>query len=93
MTLVQIVRIPAEGVGSFQSFESRVLPLLPKYGARLDRRLRSADGQTEVHVMSFPSQEALDRYREDPVRVAALPLLEESGSTSELIELRDVDVG
>ena len=73
MMLARIVRIPAEGAASFQSFESKVPPLLREYGAALDWRLRSSDGQVEVHVMTFPSQEALDRYREDPVRVGALP--------------------
>jgi hypothetical protein len=90
MTLVQIVRIPPDGVAAFQQFESRVLPLLPAYGAAIDRRLRSADGCIEVHVLSFPSQDALDRYRADPARVAALPLLEQSGATSELIDMADV---
>lgn len=90
MTLVQIVRIPAEGVASFQAFEARVLPLLAAYGGTLERRLRSGDGCVEVHVISFASADALERYRADPARVAALPLLEASGATAELIEMGDV---
>ena len=90
MLLVQIVRIPAEGVAAFQQFESVVLPLMPNYGGKLERRLRSADGRAEVHVLSFPSQEALDAYRADAVRVEHLPLLAESGAVAELLELDDV---
>ena len=91
LLLVQIVRVPAEGVADFQRYESLVLPLLPKYGGRLERRLRSADGQIEIHVVSLPSRDALDRYRADPERQAQLPLLERSGAVTELIEVTDVD--
>jgi uncharacterized protein (DUF1330 family) len=89
---VQIVRIPAEGVASFQRFESRVLPLLARHGGRLERRLRAADGQTEIHVISFPDVEALERYRGDPERTQHLPLLEQSGASSELLEVTDIPV-
>ena len=90
MTLVQIVRIPAEGIDAFREFESHVLPLMPRHGGRLERRLRSADGQTEIHIVSFPSADALQRYMADPGRAQYLPLREQSGATSELIEVTDV---
>ncbi len=90
MILAQIVRIPSAGVDAFQRFESIVLPLLPRYGGRLDRRLRSADGRIELHVLSFPSNDALDAYRADPIRVEHLHLLAESGAEAELLELADV---
>jgi uncharacterized protein (DUF1330 family) len=88
--LTQIVRIPADGVDDFQQFESRVLPLLPRHGGALVRRVRGRDGQFEVHLVSFPSQDALDAYLTDPERVAALPLRESSGAKSELVEVIDV---
>lgn len=91
MLLVQIVRIPAEGVDAFQRFESLVLPLMPNYGGGLLRRLRSADGCVEVHVLSFPSEEQLDAYRADPLRVEHLPVLKESGAVAELLEMADVE--
>jgi hypothetical protein len=34
-TFVLIVRVPLEGVTSFQSYEDAVLPLLPEFGGRL----------------------------------------------------------
>jgi hypothetical protein len=92
MTLVQIVRIPSEGVAAFQAFESRVLPLMKQFGGVLERRLRSADGQTEIHVLSFPSTEALDAYRNSEQRGEHLPLLEHSGALSQLIEVTDVEM-
>jgi hypothetical protein len=92
MTLVQIVRIPAEGIAAFQEFESEVIPLLAAYGARLERRLRADGGRIEIHIISMPSRDALDRYRADPARMAALPLLEASGAQAELIEMDDLDI-
>ncbi len=91
MLLMQIVRIPAEGVAAFQQFESVVLPLMPNYDGQLQRRLRSADGRIEVHLLSFRSQQALDAYRADPVRVENLPLLTESGAVAEPMELIDIE--
>jgi hypothetical protein len=90
LLLVQIVRVPPEGVTTFQRYESLVLPLLPRHGGRFERRLRGEDGHIEVHIVSFPSHEALDAYRGDPDRVKHLPLLEESGAETELIEVTDV---
>jgi len=90
MLLAQIVRIPAAGVRDFQEFESRVLPLLPHYGGALERRLRGDDGRFEVHVVSFASDDGLQRYLVDPQRVAALALLEASGARAELVEVLDV---
>jgi hypothetical protein len=60
MLLTQIVRIPAAGVDQFQQFESRVLPLLPRFGGALERRVRGHDGPFEVHLVSFSAQDALD---------------------------------
>jgi len=90
MLLTQIVRIPPSGVADFQRFEERVLPLLPRFGGALERRVRGHDGEFEVHLVSFPSQDALDAYLAAPERVAALPLLAASGAVAELVEVLDV---
>lgn len=90
MLLTQIVRIPADGVDDFQQFEARVLPLLPRHGGALVRRLRGRGGEFEMHLVSFPSPEALDSYLADPDRVAALPLRESSGAEAELVEVVDI---
>jgi hypothetical protein len=89
MLLVQVVRIPAAGVADFQRYESLVLPLLARYGGKLERRLRSDDGQFEIHIVSFATPDALERYRADSERQQHLPLLRASGATTELIEVSD----
>jgi hypothetical protein len=43
-----LVRLPADGVESFQRYEEQVLPLLANHSGRLERRLRSSDGLIEV---------------------------------------------
>jgi hypothetical protein len=90
MLFVQTIRLPAEGVESFRRFEAAVLPLLPEYDARLERRLQSLDGRLEIHVVSFPSREALESYRADPRRQQLLHLLRESQAVVDLVEVTDV---
>jgi hypothetical protein len=88
--LVQTIRVPLEGVDAFRRFEAAVLPLLPEHEARLERRLRTSDGRVEIHIVSFPSREALDRYRTDPRRQEHLHLLHESQAAVDLVEVTDV---
>jgi hypothetical protein len=90
VTYVFIARVPADGIDAFQDYERTVLPLLERHGGRLDRRLRSADEQTEVHVIWFPTPDALTAFRTDPDRTAAVPRFVESGAATELLELHDV---
>lgn len=88
--MAQIVRVPTDGVEAFQRFEEQVLPIMPKHGGRLERRLRSADSLTELHIVSFPSREALQQYLDDPARKDHLHLREQSGASFEIIDVTDV---
>ena len=92
VTFVLVARVPAAGVERFRRYEAAVLPLLADHGAVLERRLRSASGEVEVHVIAFPSHDALAAYRADPRRARHAPDLEASGATTELLELADVPV-
>lgn len=86
---VLIARMPETGVDRFADYERAVLPLLAGHGGRLERRLRSPDARTEVHLVSFPSPERFAAYRDDPRRAEHAHLLRESGAAIELFELRD----
>ncbi|SDY16013.1 Acetyltransferases, including N-acetylases of ribosomal proteins [Modestobacter sp. DSM 44400] len=92
VTVVAVLDVPPEGVQAFQRYESRVLPLLARHDGWLDRRLRSADGTTEVHVLSFPSDEAYRGYLADSERVGSEPLLAGADVGRRVLELL-VDVG
>jgi hypothetical protein len=74
----------------FRRYESLVLPLLPRHGGLLERRLRTADGLTEVHVLSVPSRGAFEAYMRDPDRQQHIALKESSGAAAELLEVTDV---
>ena len=87
---VLIARIPAAGVAAFTAYEAQVLPLLAEHGGVLQRRLRSDDGQTEIHLVWFPSDAHFDRYRADPRRTRHAHLMAESGASLERLRLRDV---
>jgi hypothetical protein len=89
-TYVLIARIPETGLDAFQRYETAVVPLLADHGGRLARRLRSADGAVEVHVIEFASADGLDAYRADPRRAQHADLLATSGAESELLQMRDV---
>src|ERR1700692_3154662 len=83
VTLVVIFRIPAEGVEDFQAYEDAVLPLLPEFNGRLERRLRNQDGTVEMHIVSFASEADFRNYRNDPRRTAQAWLLEKSSAVLE----------
>ena len=76
LTIVMVADIPSGAEAGFQAYESAVLPLLPRHGGRLERRLRTGDGRTELHIVSFTSQEGFDSYLADPERQARKGLLD-----------------
>ncbi len=54
-------------------YEDTVLQLIPKHGGRVIERVRAetpGDGPYEVQLIELPSDEALQAYMVDPVRVA-----------------------
>ncbi len=93
VTYVMTAHLPARGIEAFRRYEDAVLPLLAEHGGRLERRLRSPDGRTEVHIVEFPSPESFESYRDDGRRQELLPVLDQSGASIELLELYDVGYG
>jgi len=71
----------------FDEYESTVLALLEKYGARIEDRLRSADDRAEVHLLYFPNAGSLAAFRNDPIRASAQDIWERSGASSSLTEV------
>lgn len=89
VTYVLVVHLPADGVESFQRYETAVLPLLSDHQGTLERRLRSPDERTEVHLVTFPSRDHFETYRDDPRRAGHSSLLGESRARIELYEMSD----
>jgi hypothetical protein len=90
VTFVLIARIPAEGIEHFRAYDDAVLPLLPEFNGRLERRLRNPDGTIEMHVISFASDADFQNYRNDPRRTAQAWLLEKSSARLELLPMANV---
>jgi hypothetical protein len=90
VTFVLIVRIPTEGIEDFRAYEEAVLPLLPEFNGRLERRLRNPEGTVEMHIISFASDADFQNYRNDPRRTAQAWLLEKSSAQRELLPMADV---
>jgi hypothetical protein len=91
LVLALVVDLAADAVGAFDTYERRVLPLLARHGGRLDRRLRTADGRTEVHLLSFADRAGYDAYLADPDRAGLGSLLEGLDVRRRLLEVADVD--
>ena len=90
VTFVLIVRIPTEGIEDFRAYEDAVLPLLPEFNGRLERRLRNQDGTVEMHIVSFASEADFQNYRNDPRRTAQAPLLKKSSAMLERLAMTNV---
>ena len=64
----------ADGHTDLVAYEDAVLALLPDHGAQVLQRVRTqgepTDQPYEVHLLEFPSEEALDEYLRDPRRLA-----------------------
>jgi len=90
VTTVLIARIPPEGIADFRAYEDAVLPLLPEYNGRLERRLRNQDGTVEMHIVSFASEADFQNYRNDPRRAAQAALLKKSSAMRESLRMTDV---
>lgn len=71
----------------FEDYEEKVLALLDDHGARLEARLRSKDGLTEIHLLEFPNATVLEEFRADPARSRAQGMWERCGASSVITEV------
>ena len=75
----------------FDEFERQALAIMQQHGGELLRALKPVallppgELPDEVHVLCFPSQEALDLYREDPNLKALAPLRAEAIAATHLL--------
>ena len=76
LTIVMVADIPHGAEAGFQAYESAVLPLLPRHGGRLERRYRTGDARTEVHVVCFESEVGFRSYLADEERQSHRSLLD-----------------
>jgi uncharacterized protein (DUF1330 family) len=71
-------------------YENQVLDRLSTYGARIVQRVRATDPQSapfEVHILEFPSEDALAQYMEDPVRRSLSNLRERAIAHTDILRV------
>ena len=71
----------------FERYEAKALPLIERYGGRLEMRVRTIDGSSETHLLFFPDGQSYEAYRSDPDRVAVLGEWEQCGARASMIEV------
>ncbi len=90
--MVMIADMLPEAAVAFRDYEDKVLPLLSRHQGRLERRLRSREGTSEVHVVSFESRAHYDFYISDPERMAHRQLLAGVAVEQRVVEVVDVEI-
>jgi hypothetical protein len=85
--LVAIVDMTAGHAESGQQYEDEVLTLLGRHGATLERRMRSTDGTSEVHLIRVRSRADLAAYMADPDRLALRERYGAAAPTTRVIEV------
>jgi hypothetical protein len=90
LLLVAIVQMAAEDTGAGQEYEDFVLARLTQHGGALERRTRTMDSGTEVHLIRFSSRAGYESFLADPDRVARREQLGNAAPTTKVLEVRDV---
>ena len=75
-------------------YEDLVLSRLAVYDARVIQRVRSqaaAADPLEVHILEFPSEDALEQYLADPARASWSALRDRSIARSEVLRVEAVE--
>jgi len=77
-------------------YEDRVLDRVPANNGEVLSRVRTLTDEPlegeplEIHLLRFPSQQALDAYMSDPQRTELAPLRERSISRTQVLQVEEV---
>jgi uncharacterized protein (DUF1330 family) len=82
LTLVVLLFVEPGRVDEFEEFERQAAAIMARHGGRIEQRIEvRTEGEPsrphEVHIVSFPDEDALDRYRADPETRALAALREQ----------------
>jgi uncharacterized protein (DUF1330 family) len=92
---VMLWAVPGEDA-SLIEYEDRVLERVPVHGGEVLSRVRTLEGADredaplEIHLLRFPSQQALDAYMGDPQRSRLASLRERSISHTQVLQVGQV---
>lgn len=79
--LVVTLTVRRNATAAFDEFERRAAGIMTRYGGSLEHAIRlagaeSADSFQEVHLICFPDEASLERYRQDAELVSLRSLRE-----------------
>lgn len=55
---------------AFDGYEAQMLALLPQFGGKIERRMRSDDASREFHILHFDTDEGFAAFLASPDRAA-----------------------
>jgi hypothetical protein len=90
LLLAAIVEMVPGQAPAGQRYEDAVLALLPRHGGVLERRTRSTDGTSEVHLIRFTGRAGYESFMADPDRAARRAEAGDAAPTTRVIEVRDI---
>src|SRR5260221_377655 len=89
LLLVAIVEmVPGSAAG--QQYEDTVLGLLDRHGGSVERRMRSMDSATEVHIIRFRSRAGYESFMTDPARLDYRDRIGDAAPTTRVLEVREL---
>jgi hypothetical protein len=90
LLLVAIVEMKAGEEATGQRYEDAVLGLLDRHGGSVERRMRSVDSPTEVHVIRFRSRVGYESFMVDPERLAYRDRIGDAAPNTRVLEVHDL---
>ncbi len=89
MTLVAILTVRREAIDKFRAYEAHAAQVMKKHGGRFERTVvvvpeGSPELMKEIHVVTFPNEQAFAAYRKDERLTEFAHLRDESVVHTEL---------
>jgi hypothetical protein len=90
LLLVAIVEMAPGNTAAGQRYEDTVLGLLDRHGGSVERRMRSMDSATEVHIIRFRSRAGYESFMADPDRLDYRGRIGDAAPTTRVLEVREL---
>lgn len=90
LLLVATVEMAPGSVMAGQQYEDTVLGLLDRHGGSVERRMRSMDSATEVHIIRFRSRAGYESFMVDPDRLDYRDRIGDAAPTTRVLEVREL---
>jgi hypothetical protein len=90
LLLVAIVEMAPGNAAAGQEYEDAVLGLLGRHGGLLERRVRSTDSATEVHMIRFRSRAGYESFMADPDRLDHRRKTGDASPVTRVLEVREL---